>query len=87
MPIPKHGAWPKGCSATPPPALYNEPYDEAQAAGRVLGLTSVEVPSSLISHQEKDCGGSAYVPFVARHLVTPDDLRTFATDLRMGTGP
>jgi hypothetical protein len=67
--------------------LYNEPYDEAQAAGRVLGLASVEVAQLPDLAQGEGLWRINQRAFVARHLVTPEELRTFATDSRMGIGP
>jgi type IV secretory pathway VirB4 component len=67
--------------------LYNEPYDEAQAAGRVLGLSSVEVV------QLPDLGRGEGLwrvnerSFVVRHLVTPGELALFSTDARMVEDP
>ena len=67
--------------------LYNEPYDEAQAAGRVLGLSSVEVA------QLPDLGRGEGLwrvnerSFVVRHLLTPGELALFSTDARMVAGP
>ena len=66
--------------------LYNEPYDEAQAAGRVLGLASVEVAQLPDLARGEGLWRINQRAFVARHLVTPDEFRTFATDSRMGTG-
>ncbi|MHB1447481.1 MAG: ATP-binding protein, partial [Acidimicrobiales bacterium] len=67
--------------------LYNEPFEEAQAAGRVLGLSSVEVS------QLPDLGRGEGLwrvnerAFVVRHVVTPGELELFSTDARMLRNP
>jgi len=63
--------------------LYNEPYDEARAAGRVLGLSDVEVQQL----PELDRGEGLWRvnerAFVVRHLCTPGELELFDTNARM----
>jgi hypothetical protein len=67
--------------------LYNEPYDEAQAAGRILGLTGVEVAQLPDLAQGEGLWRINQRAFVTRHLVIPDELNTFATDSRMLAEP
>jgi hypothetical protein len=63
--------------------LYNEPYDEAQAAGRVLGLSSVEVAQLPDLSRGEGLWRVNERSFVVRHLVTPEELGLFSTDTRM----
>jgi hypothetical protein len=63
--------------------LYNEPYDEAQAAGRVLGLSSVEVAQLPDLAKGEGLWRINERAFVIRHAVTPDEMATFSTDARM----
>ena len=63
--------------------LYNEPYDEAQAAGRVLGLSSVEVAQLPDLARGEGLWRVNERSFVVRHLVTPAELGLFSTDTRM----
>jgi hypothetical protein len=65
--------------------LYNQPYDEAKATGRVLGLSNVE------THQLPDLAQGEGLwrvnqrAFVVRHLATPGELTLFDTNSRMVT--
>src|ERR1700722_15816339 len=66
--------------------LYNEPFDEAQTAGKLLGLTSVEV-----SHLPELAQGEGLWrvndrAFVVRHL-PPGELGLFDTNARMVENP
>ena len=63
--------------------LYNEPFDEAQAAGRLLGLTSVEVAQLPELAKGEGLWRVNERAFVVRHLCTPGELATFDTDTRM----
>ncbi len=65
--------------------LYNEPFDEAQAAGKVLGLTSVEVAQLPELARGEGLWRVNERAFVVRHLCTPDELALFDTDSRMLT--
>jgi hypothetical protein len=63
--------------------IYNEPYDEAQAAGRVLGLSGV-----LVDWLPKLARGEGLwrvndQSFVVRHAVTRGEMDLFDTDRRM----
>jgi hypothetical protein len=66
--------------------LYNEPFDEAQAAGRLLGLTSVEVAQLPELAKGEGLWRVNERAFVVRHLCTPGELATFDTDARMTHG-
>jgi len=63
--------------------LYNEPFDEAQAAGKLLGLTSVEVAQLPELAKGEGLWRVNERAFVVRHLCTPGELATFDTDARM----
>ena len=63
--------------------LYNEPFDEAQAAGSVLGLTSVEVAQLPELARGEGLWRVNERAFVVRHLCTPAELALFDTDGRM----
>lgn len=67
--------------------LYNEPYDEAQAAGRILGLTSVEVAQLPELAKGEGLWRVNERAFVVRHLCTPGELAVFDTDARMVDKP
>jgi hypothetical protein len=63
--------------------LYNEPFDEARAAGRVLGLSDVEVRQLPELAQGEGLWRVNERAFVVRHLCTADELRLFDTNARM----
>jgi len=63
--------------------LYNEPFDEAQAAGKLLGLTTVEVAQLPELAKGEGLWRVNERAFVVRHLCTPGELATFDTDARM----
>jgi hypothetical protein len=63
--------------------LYNEPFDEAQAAGKLLGLTTVEVAQLPELAKGEGLWRINERAFVVRHLCTPGELATFDTDARM----
>ncbi len=63
--------------------LYNEPFDEAQACGKVLGLTSVEVAQLPELARGEGLWRVNERAFVVRHICTPDELTLFDTDARM----
>ena len=63
--------------------LYNEPFDEAQAAGTVLGLTSVEVAQLPELARGEGLWRVNERAFVVRHLCTAGELDLFNTDRRM----
>jgi len=63
--------------------LYNEPFEEAQAAGNVLGLTSVEVAQLPLLCRGEGLWRVNERAFVVRHICTPDELTLFDTDARM----
>jgi hypothetical protein len=63
--------------------LYNEPFEEAQAAGNVLGLTSVEVAQLPLLSRGEGLWRVNERAFVVRHICTPDELTLFDTDARM----
>ena len=67
--------------------LYNQPPDEAHAAGRILGLTTTQtrqLPDLAIGEGLWRVNQRA---FVVRHLCTPDELACFDTDSRMLADP
>jgi hypothetical protein len=66
--------------------LYNEPFEEAQAAGKVLGLTSVEVAQLPLLARGEGLWRVNERAFVVRHICTPDELSLFDTDARMLSG-
>jgi hypothetical protein len=63
--------------------LYNEPFDEAQTAGKLLGLTSVEIDNLPELAQGEGLWRVNERAFVARHLLTPAELALFETSQRM----
>lgn len=63
--------------------LYNEPFDEARAAGAVLGLTSVEVAQLPELARGEGLWRVNERAFVVRHLCTVAELELFDTDGRM----
>ena len=63
--------------------LYNEPYDEAQAAGKLLGLTTVEIAQLPELAKGEGLWRVNERAFVVRHLCTPGELAIFDTDARM----
>jgi hypothetical protein len=67
--------------------LYNEPFDEAQAAGKLLGLTTVEVAQLPELAKGEGLWRVNERAFVVRHLCTPGELNVFDTDARMVTNP
>jgi hypothetical protein len=65
--------------------LYNEPFDEAKACGKVLGLTSVEVAQLPELARGEGLWRVNERAFVVRHICTPEELCLFDTDARMLT--
>jgi hypothetical protein len=63
--------------------LYNEPFEEARAAAKVLGLTSVEVAQLPDLAPGEGLWRVNERAFVVRHICTPDELTLFDTDARM----
>lgn len=63
--------------------LYNEPTDEAVAAGKVLGLTATEVRQLPDLAQGEGLWRVNERAFVVRHICTPGELELFDTDSRM----
>jgi hypothetical protein len=63
--------------------LYNEPFEEAQAAGKVLGLTAVEIEQLPELARGEGLWRVNERAFVVRHICTPDELTLFDTDARM----
>jgi hypothetical protein len=63
--------------------LYNEPFDEAQTAGKLLGLTSVEIEHLPELAQGEGLWRVNERAFIARHLLTPAELALFETSQRM----
>jgi type IV secretory pathway VirB4 component len=63
--------------------LYNEPYDEAAAARRILGLASVEADQLPELAQGEGLWRIGQRAFVVRHVCTPGELELFDTDARM----
>jgi hypothetical protein len=63
--------------------LYNEPFEEAQAAGKVLGLTSVEIAQLPDLARGEGLWRVNERAFVVRHICTPDELTLYDTDGRM----
>jgi len=63
--------------------LYNEPTNEATAAGKVLGLTETEVRQLPDLAQGEGLWRVNERAFVVRHLCTPEELVLFDTDARM----
>lgn len=67
--------------------LYNEPFDEAKAAGKVLGLTDVEVAQLPELARGEGLWRVNERAFVVRHICTPAELALFDTDARMVANP
>jgi hypothetical protein len=67
--------------------LYNEPFDEAQVAGKVLGLTDVEVAQLPELGRGDGLWRVNERAFVVRHICTGDELALFDTDARMRINP
>jgi hypothetical protein len=63
--------------------LYNEPHDEAVAAGKVLGLTGTEMRQLPELAQGEGLWRVNERAFVVRHLCTPGELALFDTNARM----
>ena len=63
--------------------LYNEPFEESQAAGKVLGLTSVEIAQLPLLARGEGLWRVNERAFVVRHICTPGELTLFDTDARM----
>jgi hypothetical protein len=63
--------------------LYNEPYDEAQAAGKLLGLTSVEIDQLSELAQGEGLWRVNERAFVVRHVLTGGELALFDTNAGM----
>jgi hypothetical protein len=63
--------------------LYNEPYDEATAARRILGLASVEAEQLPELAQGEGLWRIGQRAFVVRHVCTPGELQLFDTNARM----
>jgi hypothetical protein len=67
--------------------LYNEPFDEAQTAGILLGLTSVEIDQLPELAQGEGLWRVNERAFVVRHILTSDELALFDTNARMFGNP
>jgi type IV secretory pathway VirB4 component len=68
--------------------LYNEPFDEAHAAGKVLGLTDVEVTQLPELTRGEALWRVNERAFVVRHICASGELKIFNTDARMiGSSP
>jgi hypothetical protein len=63
--------------------LYNQPHDEATAAGKVLGLTTTQIHQLPDLAQGEGLWKVNQRAFVVRHLCTPDELGLFDTNARM----
>ncbi|MST33754.1 ATP-binding protein [Acidimicrobiaceae bacterium USS-CC1] len=63
--------------------LYNQPPDEADAARRILGLTTTQTRQLPDLAQGEGLWRVNQRAFVIRHLCTPDELTCFDTDARM----
>jgi type IV secretory pathway VirB4 component len=63
--------------------IYNQPFDEARAAGKLLGLTSVEVDQLPELAQGEGLWRVNERAFVVRHLLTEGELALFDTNARM----
>ncbi len=63
--------------------LYNQPHDEATAAGKVLGLTTTQVKQLPDLAQGEGLWKVNQRAFVCRHICTPDELALFDTNARM----
>jgi hypothetical protein len=66
-----------------PCILYNEPHDEAVAAGKVLGLTTTQVRQLPDLAQGEGLWKINQRAFVVRHICTPEELTLFDTNARM----
>ena len=67
--------------------LYNEPYDEATAARRVLGLAAVEADQLPELARGEGLWRIGQRAFVVRHVCTAGELNLFDTDARMISDP
>lgn len=67
--------------------LYNEPHDEAVAAGKVLGLTTTRVRQLPDLAQGEGLWKVNQRGFVVRHICTPEELVLFDTNFRMLGNP
>ena len=67
--------------------LYHEPFEEAQKAGDVLGLSSVEVAQLPDLPQGHGLWRVNDRAFVVHHLVTPEEAALFDTNQRMAQNP
>jgi hypothetical protein len=67
--------------------LYNEPHDEAVAAGKVLGLTTTQVRQLPDLAQGEGLWKVNQRAFVVRHICTPEELTLFDTNARMLGNP
>jgi hypothetical protein len=67
--------------------FYTEPYDEAEVAKKVLGLSSVEVAQLPELARGEGLWRVNERSFVVRHLVSDAELAWFSTDARMVGGP
>ena len=63
--------------------LYNEPTDEASAAGKILGLTATQTRQLPELAQGEGLWRVNERAFVVRHICTPAELELFDTDGRM----
>ena len=63
--------------------LYNEPTDEANAAGKILGLTATQIRQLPELAQGEGLWRVNERAFVVRHICTPAELALFDTDARM----
>jgi type IV secretory pathway VirB4 component len=63
--------------------LYNEPYDEATAARRILGLASVEADQLPELARGEGLWRIGQRAFVVRHVCTAGELELFDTNARM----
>lgn len=63
--------------------LYYEPHEEASAAGKLLGLSAVEVHELGRLADGEGLWRVNDRAFIVRHLRTPDEAALFNTDARM----
>src|SRR5262249_19194078 len=63
--------------------LYNQPTDEAVAAGKVLGLTATEARQLPELAQGEGLWRVNERAFVVRHICTPGELASFDPNARM----
>lgn len=63
--------------------LYNQPHDEATAAGKVLGLTATQIRQLPDLSQGEGLWKVNQRAFVVRHICTPDELALSDTNARM----